>query len=80
MKNAAEETLKTLGYEVETSVLYAQAFNPVASAADFREQVNPDYLVYALEQRNGVKNRSISDDIRREVAKDFRDTPRQRLE
>ncbi|EJN25759.1 hypothetical protein PMI35_04010, partial [Pseudomonas sp. GM78] len=30
-------------------------WNPVASADDFSKRENPEYLVYALEQRLGVK-------------------------
>ncbi len=44
------------------SDLYAMQWKPVASAADFstRENPNPDYLVYALEQRLGGKKQSIA--------------------
>ena len=42
------------------SDLYAMQWNPVASAADFSTRENPDYLVYALEQRLGVKKQSIA--------------------
>ncbi|MNN38286.1 Glutathione-regulated potassium-efflux system ancillary protein KefF [compost metagenome] len=44
-------------------------WNPVASAEDFAERANPDYLVYALEQREGVKSRSIAADIQQELDK-----------
>jgi NAD(P)H dehydrogenase (quinone) len=44
-------------------------FNPVASCLDFTERQNPDYLVYALEQRGGVKSGTISADIAREIEK-----------
>ena len=56
MKSAAEEKLKESGYEVSVSDLYAMNFDPVASAADFGERADPDYLVYALEQRKGFKS------------------------
>jgi len=44
-------------------------WNPVASAADFARRDNPEYLVYALEQRVGVKNGGIAADIQGELDK-----------
>lgn len=57
------------GYDVTHSDLYAMNWNPVASAADFGERTNDDYLVYALEQRYGVGRETIAPDIRRELDK-----------
>lgn len=57
------------GHEVHVSDLYAMQFNPVASAADFQARSNPDYLVYALEQRNADKTGTLAPDIAAEVAK-----------
>jgi hypothetical protein len=54
---------------VQVSDLYAMQWNPVASAADFSPRENPDYLVYALEQRLGVKKQSIAADIQGELHK-----------
>ncbi|MCY1408989.1 Glutathione-regulated potassium-efflux system ancillary protein KefF [compost metagenome] len=65
----AQETLHGQGHEVQVSDLYAMNWNPVASAEDFAERANPDYLVYALEQREGVKSRSIAADIQQELDK-----------
>ncbi|SDO60456.1 NAD(P)H-dependent oxidoreductase [Pseudomonas jinjuensis] len=65
----AQETLQGQGHAVQVSDLYAMNWNPVASAADFAERANPDYLVYALEQREGTKNQSIAADIRAELDK-----------
>ena len=59
----AEETLRGQGHEVQVSDLYAMNWNPVASAADFGARSNPDYLVYALEQREGAKGQTIAADI-----------------
>lgn len=66
---AATEQLRVLGHEVRVSDLYADGFDPVASAADFGERKNPDYLVYALEQRHGYEAGTLAEDIRGEVAK-----------
>lgn len=65
----AEETLRGQGNEVKVSDLYAMNWNPVASAADFGERANPDYLVYALEQREGAKAKTIAADIQAELDK-----------
>ena len=50
MKDLAITTLQQSGHHVQVSDLYAMNWNPVASAADFQQRSNPDYLVYALEQ------------------------------
>ncbi|WP_370263733.1 NAD(P)H-dependent oxidoreductase [Limnobacter sp.] len=55
------------GHSVEVSDLYAEQFDPVAKAADFAERQNPDYLVYALEQRHASKTGTLPADIAREV-------------
>jgi NAD(P)H dehydrogenase (quinone) len=65
----AETLLSTLGHEVRTSDLYAMGFNPVASAADFGSRSNPDYLVYALEQRHNHKAGTLAPDIQAELDK-----------
>lgn len=69
LRDLALETLQGQGHQVQQSDLYALDWNPVASAADFVERTNPDYLVYALEQREGVKAGNIAPDIQRELDK-----------
>ena len=54
---------------MQVSDLYAMNWNPVASAADFAERADPDYLVYALEQRESVKRQSLAADIQAELDK-----------
>ena len=44
-------------------------FNPVAGAADFTERHDPDYLVYALEQRHGYETGTLAPDILEEIEK-----------
>lgn len=69
LRDLARETLEGQGHEVQVSDLYAMNWNPVASAADFTERANPDYLVYALEQREGVKRGQLAADIQAELDK-----------
>ena len=68
MMQRMQRRFKAQGHVVTVSDLYAKQFNPVASAADFPERSNPDYLVYALEQRHAQKNNTLSDDIAEELA------------
>lgn len=69
MARTSREVLEGKGYEVATSDLYAMNWNPVASAADFGTRSDPDYLTYALEQRQGVKAGTIAPDIQAELDK-----------
>lgn len=69
LKDLAVSELAALGHTVQVSDLYAMNWNPVASAADFGERANPDYLVYALEQRHNHAKRSLSPDIQAELDK-----------
>ncbi|MDF3201619.1 NAD(P)H-dependent oxidoreductase [Pseudomonas sp. 1912-s] len=69
LRDQAISTLQAQGHEVQVSDLYAMNWNPVASASDFTSRENPEYLVYALEQRLGVKSQSIAADIQQELDK-----------
>jgi len=69
LRDQAVSTLESQGHEVQVSDLYAMNWNPVASADDFSSRENPEYLVYALEQRLGVKSQSLSPDIQQELDK-----------
>jgi NAD(P)H dehydrogenase (quinone) len=69
MKDLAVATLQGAGHQVQVSDLYAMGWNPVASAADFTVRSNPDYLVYALEQREAVKAGALAPDIAAELDK-----------
>jgi NAD(P)H dehydrogenase (quinone) len=69
MKDIAVDTLTQAGHEVQVSDLYAMNWNPVASVADFKSINNPDYCVYALEQRKGFESGTLSEDIRAEIEK-----------
>lgn len=69
LKSAAVEELERQEHTVQVSDLYAMQFNPVASTADFSSRANPDYCVYALEQRNAVQTETLAPDIRQELDK-----------
>jgi NAD(P)H dehydrogenase (quinone) len=69
LRDQAVATLEAQGHEVQVSDLYAMNWNPVASADDFSSRENPEYLVYALEQRLGVKSQSLAPDILQELDK-----------
>ncbi|MEO0048179.1 MAG: hypothetical protein RLZZ410_1138 [Pseudomonadota bacterium] len=69
MKDTAIETFQSLGHEVQVSDLHQMNWNPVASGDDFEVRSQPDYLVYALEQRESYKSGKISPDIQAEIDK-----------
>ena len=67
MRDTVTDELSRQGATVTVSDLYAMGFDPVASADDFTERADPDYLVYALEQRHGWPRRTLAPAIQREV-------------
>jgi NAD(P)H dehydrogenase (quinone) len=67
LRDTVCDGLAAQGWTVGISDLYASGFNPVASAQDFPERRDPDYLNYALEQRHAVSTDRLAPDIRREV-------------
>ena len=69
LRDQAVETLQAQGHEVRVSDLYAMSWNPVASAEDFCIRENPEYLVYALEQRRNSKEQTLAADIQQELDK-----------
>jgi NAD(P)H dehydrogenase (quinone) len=69
MKDLAVATLTEAGHSVEVSDLYAMRFQPVAQASDFGVRSNPDYLVYALEQRANDQAGALAPDIAAELDK-----------
>jgi NAD(P)H dehydrogenase (quinone) len=69
MKDTAVETFQKLGHEVQVSDLHQMKWNPVASGDDFEVRSQPDYLVYALEQRESYKSGQLSLDIQAEIEK-----------
>lgn len=69
LRDLAVDELTLQGHNVLVSDLYAMKFNPVASAADFKVRCDPDYLVYAMEQRHAYRQNMLADDIQEEISK-----------
>jgi NAD(P)H dehydrogenase (quinone) len=69
MMKTAVADFTAAGHTVEVSDLYAMNWDPVAKAEDFGSRKNPDYLVYALEQRQSYEAGTIAADIAAEVEK-----------
>ena len=69
LRDQAVETLQAQGHQVRVSDLYKMNWNPVASAEDFSVRENPEYLVYALEQRRNSKEQTLAADIQQELDK-----------
>ena len=69
LAHAARASFEAQGATVHFSDLYAQGFDPVAKAGDFATRADPDYLVYALEQRNALARETLAPDIARELAR-----------
>lgn len=65
----AHEACSVLGQRghVSFSDLYALGFDPVARAEEFSERADPNYLVYAKEQRHAHDHDSLHPDVQREV-------------
>lgn len=69
MKNAAVEEFQAQGHEVRVSDLYAMQWKAVADQHDFGTRADEDYLVYALEQRQGYEKKTLAGDILGELEK-----------
>ena len=67
MRDTVADSLVAQGWAVTCSDLYAEQFNPVAQAGDFAERLNPEYLVYSLEQRHALEPQALAPDIAAEV-------------
>jgi len=67
MRDVVVDELTAQGHAVTVSDLYAIGFDPLASGADFLRRKDPDYLVYALEQRHALAQDALHPEIRREV-------------
>ncbi|CAK0750279.1 NAD(P)H dehydrogenase (quinone) [Azospirillaceae bacterium] len=69
MKDAAVHTLTAQNHDVVVSDLYAMKWKAVADADDFGARHDPDYLVYALEQRYNHEVCALAPDIVQELDK-----------
>jgi NAD(P)H dehydrogenase (quinone) len=69
MRDKAVAEFTAQGHVVQVSDLYEMNFNPVARKSDFLAPSDPDYTVYSLEQRHGLKAGTLAGDIAAEVEK-----------
>ncbi|MEQ8226490.1 MAG: NAD(P)H-dependent oxidoreductase [Rhodospirillales bacterium] len=69
LRDHSVRVLEDAGHSVALSDLYAMNFNPVSGPDDFNDRADPDYLVYALEQRHGYQTGTLAADITAEVEK-----------
>ena len=69
LRDHSVRILADLGHTVELSDLYAMGFNPVSGPDDFTDRADPDYLVYAMEQRHGHETGTLAPDIAAEIDK-----------
>ena len=69
LKDLAVEDLRKAGHQVRVSDLYVMNWNPVAGSEDFGSRSNPDYLVYALEQRKNHEAGTLAADVVAEIEK-----------
>ena len=68
MRDAASETLQSMGYAVTVSDLYAMNFDPLISRADFTHDVG-DPIAFTKEQRTGWSGRTLAPEILAEAEK-----------
>jgi NAD(P)H dehydrogenase (quinone) len=69
LKNTANDYLKSKGYEVKVSDLYAMDFNPVGNRSDFHSVSNPDFFKYQTEQLYAFENKQFSVELKAEMDK-----------
>jgi NAD(P)H dehydrogenase (quinone) len=69
MKDLAVETLSAAGHSVTVSDLYAQGFNPVAGAGDFRGRADPDRLDLGMEQAHAARSGGFAPELQAEIDK-----------
>ncbi|BEU28460.1 NAD(P)H-dependent oxidoreductase [Paraburkholderia sp. 22B1P] len=72
LKDVAQRTLLSLGWNVEISDLYAQNFSAAASRDDFSQLSGDEHFGYAHEQRYAAVGRRFAPDIRAEQDKILR--------
>jgi NAD(P)H dehydrogenase (quinone) len=65
----AQQALMASGWEVNTSNLYAMAFDPVSSRANFQSVKDPDYLKLQLEEMHATEVHGFSAVLEAEMDK-----------
>jgi NAD(P)H dehydrogenase (quinone) len=71
MTNAATTLLKSRGFEVQHSDLYAMEWQPVSDRRNFTSISNPDYLKQQFEELYATKHETFAPDIAAEMEKLF---------
>ncbi|OGA23581.1 MAG: hypothetical protein A3H34_04805 [Betaproteobacteria bacterium RIFCSPLOWO2_02_FULL_67_19] len=66
---ASLDALDATGHEAIVSDLHAMGFNPIATAADFKQRRFPDALQYDREQKYACEHGAFADDIQAEIDK-----------
>lgn len=69
MRDLAVATLAGAGHTVTVSDLYAQGFNPVASARDFTRRADPARLDVGAEQAHAARTDGFAPDVQAEIDK-----------
>ncbi len=67
LAGTAAATLTADGHSVSISDLYLMSWQAVASAADFADRSDPEYMNYAIEQRHNNQTGTLSLDIQEEL-------------
>jgi NAD(P)H dehydrogenase (quinone) len=67
--DVARTTFEAGGHDVRVSDLYAMNFNPVPSAADFKDYESGSRLDYYAQQKQAFDAGSLADDISQEIEK-----------
>jgi len=67
LMRAARDELAALGHAVTVTDLYAEGFDPVLSAADFTDRLDPAFLRPMEEQDHAVAGGTLREDVARQV-------------
>ena len=69
MADAAAETLRELGHQVEISDLYRIGFDPVSDRRNFTGIKNSDYYKQQVEEDHATETQGFTPDVEAEIAK-----------
>ena len=67
LMHTARDELSALGHTVTVADLYAEGFDPVLSAADFTDRLDPAFLRPMQEQDHAVAGGTLREDVARQV-------------
>lgn len=69
LADIAAERLREAGHQVQLDDLYAEGFDPVEHPIHYRYRVDETYFAPLTEQRAHYQKRSLSADVKREIAR-----------